>query len=98
MADTVYPQSYPFRTMTVRDLMAKLAALDPDAPVIFKAPQYGAFGSGQTYSIDNAEAVHMERREHYNPPAPAFNEDTGEEYMTEADTQVWEEWRGVVIG
>jgi hypothetical protein len=98
MAETCYPQSYPFRTLTVGELMEKLGALDPQAKVIFKSPHYGAFGSGQTFSIDTAEAVTMPRREHHIPAQEAFDEETGETYMTEAYTQVWEEWSGVVIG
>ncbi len=98
MAKTVYPQSFPFRTMTVGDLMKKLVDLDPNAPVIFKSPQYGAFGSGAMFSIDCAEAVQMERKENHFASVPARDDETGEEYMTESIDQVWEAWSGVVIG
>lgn len=97
MAETCYPQTFPFRTLTVAQLMERLAALDPAAPVIFKAPQYGAFGSGQTYGIDGAQVVRMERREQHFPPVPTIDDETGEEGMSEPYTQVWDEWAGVVI-
>lgn len=97
MAATVYPQSYPFKTLTVGELLEQLARLDPAAPVIFRSPHFGAFGSGTEYSVDKVEAVTMERKEHHTPAGTAIDDETGEEYATEADTQVWEEWRGVVI-
>jgi len=97
MAKTVYPQSYPFKTLTVGELIERLSSLDPAAPAIFRLPQFGAFGSGQEYSIERVEAVRLERKELHIPATMALDDETGEEYMTEAETQVWKEWKGVVI-
>lgn len=69
MAENYYPQSSFVRpvTLTVGDLIERLNALDPAAPVIFRSPQFGAFGSNTTYSIDRVEPVRFERSEQTYP-------------------------------
>ena len=97
MGQNAYPQSYPTRTMTVGQLIEQLQALDPAAPVIMQAPRYGFFGSDEAYTVEAAEAVHMPRREQVNAGGIGIDDETGEEYAYEPYTQVWDEWRGVVI-
>lgn len=88
----------PQHTLTVGELLAQLQGMDPAAPVLFRSPQYGCFGSHQLYGLRTAETVTIERREHHCPSVPHYDEDTGEEYMTEEHLQVWPEWSGVIIG
>ncbi|AGC35735.1 hypothetical protein ACP46_gp50 [Rhizobium phage RHEph06] len=96
MAKTIYPQSYAFTTLTVGELVKLLDGLDDRMPVVFKSPQYGAFGSGTMYSVDKAEIVKFERKEQHYPASSGVDEE-GDPFSNEAYTQVWEEWEGVVI-
>lgn len=97
MAQNAYIGTYPFRTMTVADLLAALSALPPDAEVLFQLPKYGAYGASMHFTVEQVDAVEIPRREHHTPAMEAVDEETGETYMTEPDTQVWEAWSGVVI-
>lgn len=97
MAKTIYPQSYAFTTLTVGELVKMLDGLDDRMPVVFKSPMYGAFGSGSMYSVDKAEIVKLERKEQHYPACSGIDDETGEPFTSEAYTQVWEEWEGVVI-
>ena len=97
MAQSAHVGSYPFRTMKVADIMAKLAGLPPDTEVLFQSPFKGGYGPGHFYTVEKVEAVEMPRREHHTPAMEVLDEETGETYMTEPDTQVWEAWSGVVI-
>lgn len=99
MANTFYPQSdHRPATMTVGQLIERLQSLDPTAPVIFRSPQHGCFGSNTAYSIDAVAHESLERREEHYPACVGRDEETGEEYQIEAYTQVFPAWAGVVIG
>lgn len=99
MAATYYAQSdHVAPTMTVGDLIERLKAFDPAAPVIFRSPLYGSFGSNTAYSIDKVEHVALEREEIHTPAHEHFNEEDGETCTVEAETQVFNAWAGVVIG
>jgi hypothetical protein len=97
MAQTAHIGTFPFRSMRVSDLLARLADLPPDAEVLFTLPQYGAFASGMSYTVEKVEAVEVPRREQHFPAVPTFDDETGEEGMSEPYTQVWDAWSGVVI-
>ena len=93
-----YPQSERrVATMTVAQLIERLAALNPDLPVIFQSPKYGAFGSNATYSIDAVTETEMPRREDRWPGGSYIDEETGEEVKYEETTNVFYHWHGVVI-
>lgn len=98
MANTYYPQSdhHP-STMTVGQLMERLAPLDPGAPVIFRLPQYGVFGPGIEQSIDAVNAETMDLAEEHHEASSYEDEETGELIENEAYTQVFPAWSGVVI-
>ncbi len=96
--DTYETPQAPEHTITVHELMMQLQGLDPNAPVLFRSPHFGCFGSNQAYGITGAQAVTMERREHINPAGVGFDEETGNELTYEASKQVWPAWSGVVIG
>lgn len=100
MGETYYAQSdHRPSTLTVGELIERLSKHDPAAPVVFRTPLYGAFGSHTAYSIDAVTAETLERREnHYPGGERAFDDETGEEYTTEPYTQVFHAWSGVVIG
>ncbi|CDO35013.1 hypothetical protein [Novosphingobium sp. KN65.2] len=85
------------RTMTVGQLMTHLKDLDPDEPVVFKSPRYGAFGSELTYTIDSVDIVQMDRDERHFEGGVRIDDETGEEETYEPWTQVFHEWHGVVI-
>ena len=85
------------RTMTVRDLQERLAALPPDLPVVILSPKFGAFGSEMPYGVTSVAETLMPRMEQTNPAQEWEDEDTGETRSCEADTQVWPEWRGVIL-
>ncbi len=90
------PQA-PADGMTVRDLIARLLVLDPNAQVVFRSPQYGAFGSNEAYGVTKVAPVTLERREHLYPGGTGEDEETGEPYTHEAHLQVWPAWTGVVL-
>jgi hypothetical protein len=97
MGQTAYPQSYPMTTMTVGQLVERLQGLDPAAQVIFRSPHHGCFGPNEAYTVEAVEAVTMPREELHHPGGVSTDEEIGEEMTYEAHTQVWDEWRGVVI-
>lgn len=84
-------------TMTVGDLLAALADLPHDAPVVVLSPEYGAFGSEMPYGVATIEDTFMPRMEHVIPATEYEDDETGEMISQEAETQVWPEWRGVVL-
>lgn len=84
-------------TMTVGDLLAALAGLPKDAPVVILSPEYGAFGSEMPYGVETIEDTLMPRMERIIPATEYEDEETGETISQEAETQVWPEWRGVVL-
>lgn len=99
MARTYYPQSdHREPTMTVGELIAQLARHDPAATVIFRSPLHGVFGSHTAYTVDTVTAETLERREEHYPADVREDEESGEEVVTEAWTQVFHAWSGVVIG
>jgi hypothetical protein len=83
-------------TLTVGQLRAALAGLDDSLPVAILSPKFGAFGSEMPYGIGAVEDVLMPRMQHTNP-AEEYENDDGDLIKVEADTQVWPEWRGVVL-
>jgi hypothetical protein len=66
--------------------------------VIFRSPQYGAFGSNTTYSIDTAQSEKLERSEVEYPASAHFDDERDEWVTGEAWTDVHHAWEGVVIG
>jgi len=99
MSATYYAQS-EFRpaTMTVGQLISKLQEVeDLDLPVVFRTPLYGTFGSNTAYSVDAVSTEHLPSRTQHYPAALQFDEETGEEYMSEPFDEVWRDWKGVVI-
>ena len=100
MGHTYYQQAvnYPnAETLTVGELIRRLQALDPAAPVIFQSPKLGCFGAEATYSIDTVAAVSIERSEMDWPARTDVDDETGEEVHQDAWTQVFPAWTGVVI-
>lgn len=99
MGKSYYPQSEYQRatTMTVGDLIERLKAFDPSELVIFQSPFSGSYGPKQAYTIDAVERVALERKEHHTPAHVEIDEETGQEFNVEADTQVFNAWSGVVI-
>jgi hypothetical protein len=91
------PQA-PAEGMTVRDLIARLLVLDPDAQVVFRSPHYGVSGSNQAYGVTKVGPVTLERREHLCSGGTGEDEETGEPYAYDAHLQVWPAWTGVVLG
>lgn len=92
-----YHDQAPTKTLTVGQLIKRLLDLDPEAPVIFRSPLHGVFGSNQAYPLHTVEAVTMPRKEHLNPGGVCIDEETEEEFSYESHTQVWPAWTGVVI-
>jgi hypothetical protein len=98
VAQTFYAQSdSPSKTLTVGQLIERLQAFDRSAPVIFKSPLYGCFGSNAAYSIDDVSAVMLERHENHIPATTVIDEESGEVVAVESETQVFHAWSGVVI-
>jgi hypothetical protein len=98
MGRTFYPHSENTGpTMTVAQLIQLLSSFPPDAPVIFRSPKYGAFGSETAYSIDAAEYVQMPGKEEHFPAGISIDHETGEEEPYEAWVQIFHPWNGVVI-
>ena len=85
------------RTMTVRDLQECLADLPADMPVMILSPKLGTFGSEMPYGITGVAETFMPRMEQTNPAAEWEDEDTGAMVTCEAETQIWPEWRGVIL-
>ncbi|MBY8826102.1 hypothetical protein [Sphingomonas colocasiae] len=98
MSGNYYPQSdHNPQTITVGDLIAKLQALDPSKPVIFKSPENGAFGSNTTYALGTVAAATMEEQTIDYPPSSYIDDETGEQVQCEAWTQVFHAWDGVIL-
>lgn len=98
MAATYYAQNdAPEPTMTVAELIKRLYAFAPDAPVVFRTPLHGSFGANTAYSIERLDEVSLPRKEQHYPAARGLDEETGEEYEAEPYTQVWHAWTGIVI-
>lgn len=98
MSGNYYRQSdAPGRTLTVSQLIERLQALDPDAPVIFRSPEYGVFGSNTEYGISVAAPDYSARQVRDYPASTFLDDETGEEVTCEAWTQIFHEWKGVVI-
>lgn len=98
MAKTFYAQSEsPEPTMTVGQLIERLQAHDPKAPVIFRSPLYGCFGSNTAYTIEGATVEALPREELHIPASSYEDDETGELIEREAHTQIFEAWAGVVI-
>lgn len=99
MGQTYYPQSDHLpTTWTVAKLREELAKMPQDALVVFGSPQWGAFGSGQHYSIERVREVELERREHNCGKQEHYDEDTDTvTYDDEDYIQVFNGWKGVVI-
>jgi hypothetical protein len=92
-----YPQSaFADKTWTVGELVAALRGLDPQLPICFAVPQFGAFGSGLQYTVSSADHVKLEREEEIHP-ASEFENDEGDLVRQETWIEVWEAWEGVVI-
>lgn len=85
-------------TLTVAMLREMLRDLPADLPVIFRSPQYGAFGSNTTYSIDTAEIEDLAAYDRLHPAATWIDDETGEIVENEAYTEERAAWRGVVLG
>lgn len=83
--------------MTVGDLVKSLEGLPLDLPVVLLSPQYGAFGSEMPYSIASVEETVMPRMENTIQALDYEDDETGETIHREEETQVWPEWRGVVL-
>ena len=84
-------------TLTVGDLIAKLQQHDPSLPVIFRSPQYGAFGSLHTYSLDAIAAEDIPERTLNHPAYSYMDDDSGEEVHVEACSETLNAWNGVVL-
>lgn len=98
MTQTFYAQGdRPEKTMTVAELVEKLLIMDQSMPVTFKSPMFGSFDSNTAYTIDDVQTVTLPRREHHIPAGEHIDDETGDTYATEEETQVWNEWTGVVI-
>lgn len=98
MAQTYYAQrDNPEPTMTVSQLVTMLSKFDPELPVVFQSPLYGAFGSNTMYAIEHAENVLLERKEKWYPGGTRMDEETGEPEEYEPWTDVFHAWRGIVI-
>lgn len=85
---------------TVAILRKMLSTLPDDAPVVAITPEFGCFGSGQPYAIEAAELVVMPEMRN-EIPAEVFvdGSESDAPYLvtTEAETQVWPKWTGVVV-
>ena len=98
MGETFYAQSeHRASTLTVGQLIERLQRHDPNAPVIFQSPRFGAFGSETMYSIECIDAVAFEHDERVFPASTSIDEETGEQIQVEAWTEVWHAWHGVVV-
>jgi hypothetical protein len=98
MGATYYGQGdNPGPTMTVGQLIEKLRAFDPNELVVFRSPLYGSFGSNTAYTVEDVERETLPRREYHIAAHTHEDEETGETYEVEAETQVWNAWTGIVI-
>jgi hypothetical protein len=99
MTQTYYPQTEwtPEPTLTVGELIALLQSYEPTLPVCFRSPLYGAFGSHTAYTIESVELTTLPRREHHIPGGFVTDEEDGTVRYVEPETQVWNEWTGVIL-
>lgn len=98
MGQNYYLRSeYRPRTLTVGDLRAALAVLDPDLPVVFRTPRNGAFGSCLEYALEGLATEEYPRIETPVPASSYIDDETGETIECEAHTEVCEAWTGVVL-
>ncbi len=99
MARSYYARSdRPGSTMTARQLIEQLQALpDLDLPIVFKSPPFGAYGPLHAYSVDKVELQEFARETLHHPARTEYDDETGEPYEIEAEDQVFEAWRGIVI-
>lgn len=98
MAQTFYAQGDDAEpTMTVGQLIARLQELDPSLPVCFRSPLYGCFGSHTAYTIDKVSTEILPYKEHHISGGFITDDETGDVYYREPETQVWTEWTGVII-
>ena len=99
MTRNYYPQTDWDKppTLTVREMIARLQALPPDASVLVQSPNYGSFGPNSFYSVEKIEKVTLPRKEYRQEPGWKCDEETGIPEFQELDIQVAHEWTGVVI-
>ena len=86
----------PSGTMTVASLRRLLESLSDDLPVVILSPKYWGFGSENPYSVVSVEETVLPRME-AKMPSGGYYDDDGELVTYDAETQVWPEWRGVII-
>ena len=84
-------------TMKVADLIAALSNFPADMPVVMLSPEYGSFGSEMPYGVSSVDETVMPRMKRVNPAHSYEDDETGETVNVEADTQIWPEWRGIVL-
>lgn len=84
-------------TLTVGELLSKLAGLDSALPVIFRSPLSGCFAAGTGYAVDTVERETLEARQIEHPATTRFDEESGEDVPQEAYTDDLPAWDGVVI-
>jgi hypothetical protein len=94
-----YPQSDdPGKTLTVGELVVKLLEMPQESLIVFTVPEFGAFGSGMSYTIATVEEVELPRHEHNCGKQEHYDEDTDEVTHDDEDyIQVFNAWKGVVI-
>ena len=99
MANNYYPQSdwNSAEPMTVGALVALLLECDQAAPVLFRSPRSGAFGSNQCYTTDGVEKIDLPAFTVEHPEARWIDEDTDEEEVRPAYSEQLPAWAGVVI-
>lgn len=85
------------KTMTVGDLLKSIEGLAPETLVVILSPPFGTFGSDMPYGIAAIEETIMPRMEQINKAYAFEDEETGEMHHVEEETQVWPEWRGVIL-
>lgn len=85
------------KTMTVGDLLKSIEGLAPETPVVILSPRFGTFGSEMPYGIAAIEETIMPRMEQTYPASEYEDDETGETRHIEEETQVWPEWRGVIL-
>lgn len=98
MAQSYYPQQNRLpRTLTAGQLIELLKKVDPAKPVIFRSPQYGAFGSNHAYSVEEVRERSFPARSEHHPASSYIDDETGVEVQVEAWVREFHAWDGIEI-